>query len=316
MKISVPLLSLLLATPLTVLAHTASPYILPEVFDSKANSITWQSAITVEKFYVPARNFKTDYELTHPDGRKSSIAAAASLSRMNVAEAELPMDGTYRIRTINSVGNSADYAQLDGHWIRIRAPRPNNNMNSNTTEAKPNTQPAVASTTTDANQAKTASSKAITAKAPPRFLTPEQVPAGAKRMSSLNTPIAETFVSKAKPSALSQLPQPTGQGLELKLLSHPNQAFLGDDFKAQVLFNGQPVTDLDVDVFLGANAYDLNAKRELPHAKTDVKGELTVPLKSAGIYLISFAYPEAAASTTQAPAAQTYSYGLSFEVTE
>ncbi len=279
------------------MAHTASPYILPEVFDSKAANLSLQSAISVEKFYVASRNFKTDYVLTRPDASQQPFQAAASLSRMNVAEVELPMEGTYRIRTANSVGNNTEYALLDGRWLRIRAPRINN--------MPPKTDAVKA-------EAKPVKPEGVKAE-PPRFVTPEQVPSNARRMTTLNIPIAETFVTKAKPSAL---PNPTGQGLELKFVSHPNQLFVGDDFKAQVLLNGKAIPHVEVDVFKGAGSYELNAKREQPHVTTNANGEFSIALKDAGIYLVTFAYPEVTSDATQTPPQQSYSYGLTFEVTE
>ena len=42
-------------------AHSAAPYLLPEQFDIKNNSVSLQSAITIEKFYSPNRNYQTRF---------------------------------------------------------------------------------------------------------------------------------------------------------------------------------------------------------------------------------------------------------------
>lgn len=291
------ILALCSTLPHLALAHTASPYLLPEYFDSKADTVSVQSAITVEKFFVPSRNFSTSYVLTTPQGQQQAVEAAASLKRFNVAEFDTSTDGTYRIRTDKAVGNTSKYALIDGRWLRVRQPRPQMTPPAaDNTAAKPAEQRPAA----PANQ-------------PPRFIAEDKVPAGAKTMEVVNTPIAETYLSKGKPSAV---PAPTGKGFELKLLVHPNELYAGDTLKAQILMDGKPVPNLEIDVFKGASGYDRNAKREQPHVKTDANGEVAIKFDQSGIYLITTAYPEAAADNSKPPVSQTYTYGLTLEVAE
>ena len=120
-------IALLSALPAVGSAHTISPFILPEVFDTSASqNISFQSSLTLEKFFVPSINFKTSYLLTDPKGQQIKINPAAELKRFNVAEFDLPSEGTYRIRTDNALGNSSKYALIDGRWLRIRPVRPQN----------------------------------------------------------------------------------------------------------------------------------------------------------------------------------------------
>lgn len=290
-------LALCSALPHLALAHTASPYLLPEYFDSKADTVSVQSAITVEKFFVPGRNFNTSYVLTTPQGQQQAVEAAASLKRFNVAEFDTSTNGTYRIRTDKAVGNTSKYALIDGRWLRVRQPRPQM------------TPPPA-----DNNAAKPAEQRpAAPANQPPRFIAEDKVPAGAKIIEVVNTPIAETYLSKGKPSAV---PAPTGKGFELKLLAHPNELYAGDALKAQVLMDGKPVPNLEIDVFKGASGYDRNAKRDQPHVKTNANGEVEVKFEQAGIYLITTAYPEADSDNSKPPVSQTYTYGLTLEVAE
>ena len=86
--------------------------------------------------------------------------------------------------------------------------------------------------------------------------------------------------------------------------------------KAQVLLDGKPVPNLEVDVFKGADSYHPNAKREQPHVKTNTKGEVEVNLQEAGIYLITPTYPGAGNDNTKPPVAQTHTYSVTVEVTE
>ncbi|QHH97488.1 DUF4198 domain-containing protein [Acinetobacter dispersus] len=284
------------ALPTFSFAHTASPFLLPEVFDSKADNVSFQSGITVEKFFVPSRNFKTDYQVTTPEGKTETIKAAAELKKFNIAEVNLTTDGTYRLRTQNAAGNPTKYALIDGRWLRVRPQRP----------ANANPMPP---------QGNNAEQKAPQAPAnqPPRFIAEDQIPANAKTAQTINTYIAESFITKGKPSAV---PAVTNKGFEFKFITHPNELYAGESFKAQVLMDGKPVPNLEVDVFKGASSYQPNAKRDQPHVKTNAKGEVEVKFNEAGIYLITTAYPEANTDNTKQPIAQSYTYSVTVEVTE
>lgn len=284
------------ALPTFSFAHTASPFLLPEVFDSKADNVSFQSGITVEKFFVPSRNFKTDYQVTTPEGKTETIKAAAELKKFNIAEVNLTTDGTYRLRTQNATGNPTKYALIDGRWLRVRPQRP----------ANANSMPP---------QSNNAEQKAPQAPAnqPPRFIAEDQIPANAKTAQTINTYIAESFITKGKPSTV---PAVTNKGFEFKFITHPNELYAGESFKAQVLMDGKPVPNLEVDVFKGASSYQPNAKRDQPHVKTNAKGEVEVKFSEAGIYLITTAYPEANTDSTKQPIAQSYTYSVTVEVTE
>ncbi|WP_151714716.1 DUF4198 domain-containing protein [Acinetobacter sp. TUM15071] len=284
------------ALPTFSFAHTASPFLLPEVFDSKADNVSFQSGITVEKFFVPSRNFKTDYQVTTPEGKTETIKAAAELKKFNIAEVNLTTDGTYRLRTQNATGNPTKYALIDGRWLRVRPQRP----------ANANSMPP---------QSNNAEQKAPQAPAnqPPRFIAEDQIPANAKTAQTINTYIAESFITKGKPSTV---PAVTNKGFEFKFITHPNELYAGESFKAQVLMDGKPVPNLEVDVFKGASSYQPNAKRDQPHVKTNAKGEVEVKFNEAGIYLITTAYPEANTDNTKQPIAQSYTYSVTVEVTE
>ncbi|EPG37337.1 DUF4198 domain-containing protein [Acinetobacter colistiniresistens] len=289
-------LALFSSLPTFSFAHTASPFLLPEVFDSQADNVSFQSGITIEKFFVASRNFKTDYQLTTPEGKTETIKAAAELKKFNIAEANLSTDGTYRLRTQNATGTPNKYALIDGRWLRVRPQRPANAnpmpQQSNKSEQKATPAPT--------NQ-------------PPRFIAEDQIPSNAKTAQTINSYLAESFVTKGKPSTL---PAVSNKGLEFKFATHPNELFSGESLKALVLMDGKPVPNLEVDVFKGASSYQPNAKREQPHVKTNAKGEVEVKFNEAGIYLITTTYPEANTDNTKPPIAQAYTYSVTVEVTE
>lgn len=289
-------IALLTSLPVLSHAHTLSPFLLPEVFDTKAaQSISFQSAITIEKFFVAGNNFKTSYVITEPNGQQKPINAAASLKHFNVAEFDLLQDGTYRIRTQDAVGNSGKYALMDGRWLRVRPVR--------TGMQAPVAKPAETATM----------KKAPVSTQPPRAIAADQVPANAKTLEVTNHFIAESYVTKGKPTAI---PAVSKKGFEFKLLTHPNELYVGESLKAQVLMDGKAIPNLEIDVFKGAGNYEPNAKRELPHVKTNAKGEVEIKFEQAGVYLITTAYPEADSDTSKKPASDNFTYGLTVEVTE
>lgn len=296
--------ALLSVVPVAASAHSMSPFILPEVFDTTANNITFQSAVTIEKFFVPSMNFKSDYLITAPNGQQQKVQAAANLKRFNIAEFDLSDEGTYRIRTDNAVANSMKYALIDGNWLVIRMPRPQ--------QAKPDTTKAEAERKPTADE-KVGAKMATKPMQPPRMIMADQVPANAKTIEVKNHLIAESFVTKTRPSPV---PAVSNKGFEVKLLTHPNELYVGEALKAQVLNNGKGVANLELEVFKGASSYQVGAKREMPSVKTNNKGEFEVKFDQAGLYLITTSYPEANSDRSKKPAEDRYTYGLTVEVTE
>ena len=293
-------IALVAALPVMGHAHTASPYVLPEVFDTTTSNVTFQSAITIEKFFVASTNFKTNYTVTNPKGQKTDITPAASLKRFSIAEFDLPEEGTYRIQTKDAVGTPGKYALVNDRWLRVRPARPAN------APAMPAPQQNAAVT---APQAATPAAPTQ----PPRVIAADQVPADAKIIEVSNYYVAESYVTKGKPS---DIPAVSNKGFELKLNQHPNNVYAGDKFKGVALINGKPIADLEIDIFKGASSYQANAKREQPHVTTNAKGEFEIDFKDAGIYLIMAAYPEANPDNTQKPSTENYTYSLTLEVNE
>jgi hypothetical protein len=285
--------------PAIASAHTASPFLLPDQFDLKTDNVTVQSAITVEKFFVPNRNYASQFTLTTPDGKTSSIKPAADLKRFSLLDIDTPQDGTYRISSQQSTAQRSEsrYALIDGHWLRIRTPRPDRASTDQKTDQKP--------VTAEKQQ------KAAETKQPPRFIAEDQVPKNTQTMISYTQQRADTYFSKSAPTPLTQ---PSGKGLELQLISHPNDTYAGDSFRLVALYDGQPIPNLELDVFKGASSYERDANREHPAVTTDAKGQAAIPFEKAGLYLITTRYPAENTDTTQPPASQVEVYGLTLEV--
>lgn len=107
------------------------------------------------------------------------------------------------------------------------------------------------------------------------------VPKGAKNLQvSQSISRVETFVTNGSPSDTAL--KPSGKGLELVPVTHPNDLFAGDEAKFRMQIDGQPAAGIDVEIVRGNTRYR-NAQDEIK-VKTDAKGEFSVTWPEAGMY--------------------------------
>jgi hypothetical protein len=123
----------------------------------------------------------------------------------------------------------------------------------------------------------------------------------------------DTFVTANKPSAGAL--KPTGVGLELVPVTHPNELRAGDKASFRFLLNGQPLPNFPFSLIPGGVKYrgTLNEVR----LSTDARGEARFTLPAPNMYWLSATYPAAAPATTPAtgPAdARRYSYSATLEI--
>lgn len=108
-----------------------------------------------------------------------------------------------------------------------------------------------------------------------------EVPKGAKNLQvSQSISRVETFVTSGSPTDAAL--KPSGEGLELVPVTHPNDLFVGEEAKFRLQIDGKPAAGLDIEVVRGNTRYR-NAQDEIK-LKTDAKGEFTVTWPEAGMY--------------------------------
>lgn len=90
----------------------------------------------------------------------------------------------------------------------------------------------------------------------------------------------ETFVTNGAPSADAL--KPTGVGLELVPVTHPNDLFAGEPASFRLLIDGEPAVGVDVEIVPGATRYR-DSQNEIT-AKTDAEGGFRVTWPAAGMY--------------------------------
>lgn len=108
-----------------------------------------------------------------------------------------------------------------------------------------------------------------------------EVPKDAKNLQvSQSVSRVETFVTNGSPNEAAL--KPSGVGLELVPVTHPNDLFAGEEAKFRLQIDGKPAAGLEVEIVRGNTRYR-NAQDELK-LKTDAKGEFAVTWPEAGLY--------------------------------
>jgi uncharacterized GH25 family protein len=123
----------------------------------------------------------------------------------------------------------------------------------------------------------------------------------------------ETFVTSGKPS--DGVLKPTGRGLELVPVTHPNDLFVGDAAKFRFVLDGQPAAGVQVTVIAGGIRY--RDKLEELQLSTDAQGEVSIRWPAPGMYWLNATLPGAArgaAGGTLAQPLRRASYTATLEV--
>jgi uncharacterized GH25 family protein len=114
---------------------------------------------------------------------------------------------------------------------------------------------------------------------PDKFAT--EVPADAKSLQvSENMGRVETFVTAGKPS--NDALKPTGKGLEMEALTHPNDLYAGEAATFRFTLDGKPATNLPVTIVAGGTRYR-DQQGELA-ITTDAQGQISVTWPTPGMY--------------------------------
>ncbi|MGE6531744.1 DUF4198 domain-containing protein [Pseudomonas sp. NPDC077382] len=90
----------------------------------------------------------------------------------------------------------------------------------------------------------------------------------------------EVFVTSGNPTR--DVLKPTGKGLELSPVTHPNDLFAGETAEFVFLLDGKPAADVAISVIPGGNRY----RDELGEIKatTDAQGKVSITWPDAGMY--------------------------------
>lgn len=118
------------------------------------------------------------------------------------------------------------------------------------------------------------------------------VPAGATDVvSAASANRLETFVTLGEPT--TTVFSPTGVGIEMVPVTHPNDLVAGEAGTFQFLKDGQPYADADVIVARGGLQYRDNPEEQT--LKTDAEGKISITWSEAGLYWVNTSWRDPSA---------------------
>lgn len=117
----------------------------------------------------------------------------------------------------------------------------------------------------------------------------ERLPAGATNVKTAESNNRnEIFVTVGEPT--TTLFKPTGKGIELAPVTHPNDLIAGETASFQFLLDGKPAAGLSVTVIPGGIRYR-NQLGEIS-LKTDAQGKVDVAWPEPGMYWVNVTTPQ------------------------
>ncbi|MBN8482664.1 MAG: DUF4198 domain-containing protein, partial [Xanthomonadales bacterium] len=119
----------------------------------------------------------------------------------------------------------------------------------------------------------------------------------------------ETFVTSGKPSDIAL--KPSGIGLELAPVTHPNDLFAGEKASFRFLIDGKPAPELEVEIVPGGSRYR-DRQNEIK-VTTDKDGLFSVTWPEPGMYWIEAGAQDDKA-TIEPAKKRRLSYTATFEV--
>lgn len=138
----------------------------------------------------------------------------------------------------------------------------------------------------------------------------KEVPKGAKdiKVTQSNGRI-ETFVTAGKPSDGAL--KPTGQGIELVPVTHPNDLFAGEAATFKLVLDGKPAAGLEIEIVPDGIRYR-DRQNEIK-ATTGADGSFSVTWPNAGRYWLETSFQDDKATTPPATQRRA-SYVVTLEV--
>ena len=246
--------------PLSVSAH--KQWLIPSQAVVNGNDVwvTFDGAVSNQLFFpdhVPMR--LDNVTAIGPDGRPVELKNAATGKYRSTFDLQLQQTGTYRISNVNA-GLSARWDTPESLAAKAKAEA----------EGKPASGPGAPPETRGG----------FLRNATPAELA-SKVPADAKNLQvTKGSSRVETFVTNGAPNETALAP--TGKGIELAPVTHPNDLFAGEEATFRVLVDGKPAAGLEFEVIRGGTRYR-NAQDDIK-ATTDAEGLLKVTWPEPGMY--------------------------------
>jgi hypothetical protein len=256
----------LLSLPAAASAHRM--WMLPSgtVFSGNSSWVTVDAAVSNDLFFFDHQPLRPDgIKAWAPDGSEVQLQNAATGRYRSTFDVQLDRPGTYKIGLSNS--NVSGTFKLNGEERRVggrRGPPPGPGGPAGPGGAGGPGGPGAAG-------------------GPPRQppVSLAEIPAGATDLKLTESITRnEIFVTAGEPT--KTVLKPTGKGLELDPITHPNELVAGEAASFRFLIDGKPAPNVKVTVIPGGKRYrDSEQGMELT---TGADGVLKVTWPTAGMY--------------------------------
>jgi len=281
------LLALAIAALLPLAASAHKQWLIPSqaVVNGEDVWVTFDAAVSNQLFFpdhVPMR--LDNVTATAPDGSTVELQNGSTGKYRSTFDVQLQQQGTYRIANVNA-GVSARWDTPESLAAKARAEA----------EGKPASGPG-----TRGGFLRNATPEDLSTKVP-KDAQNLQVTQGIGRV--------ETFVTNGEPNDTAL--KPTGKGLELAPVTHPNDLFAGEEATFALLLDGKPAAGLEIEIVRGDTRYR-NAQEEIT-VTTGADGRFSVTWPTAGLYWLETSTSDDKTSLPQATQ-RRLSYVATFEV--
>lgn len=237
--------------------------------------VTIDAAVSNDLFYadhVPMR--PEQIKVWAPDGTAAAIENAATGKYRTTFDVKIDKPGTWKIGTeMNSVMGSF---KLNGEDWRVGGRRGPGGPGMAGPAGAPGTPPRAA----------------------PKFVaTAAEIPAGATDVK-LTEVIGRNAVFVTAGAPTQEAFKPSGKGLELQPLTHPNALVSDEEGQFRFLVDGKPAAGVKVTVVPGSKKF--RASEDAQELTTGADGVLRVKWPVAGVYWMSATLTDAKATTPRA----------------
>lgn len=131
---------------------------------------------------------------------------------------------------------------------------------------------------------------------------------GAETVEVQSMTLADAYVTRGAPTTAALAPR--GEALEVQAVTHPNGITAGSDASFVLLFNGKPLSGVDVTLYRAAGVHD--GRKVAGQVKSDAAGRFTLKPSDAGAYLLLVRHRAQAPAGAETPW-RSYSYTLAFD---
>jgi uncharacterized GH25 family protein len=298
-------LALVVAGALPFAAEAHKPFMIPsETVLSRTGWITVDGAVGNDLFYFNHAPLRLDnLKVIGPDGQPVTPENVNTGKFRSTFELNLATPGTYKLALTNS-GLSGQYETASGEKKRFRAGGGRGGAGS-------------ASGAGGSSGGAGAGGSGGAGSAGPGGAGPgpggnftSEIPPDAKNIQITQQQSRnETFVTAGKPNDTAL--QPTGVGLELIPVTHPNDLFAGEPISFKFVLDGKPAANLEVEVVPGGTRY--RNKQAEAKFTTDKSGAFTMTWNDAGMYWLEASVEDDKPSDKKANKRRA-SYVATFEV--